>query len=374
MTTVLVLDDRPSDRQLMATLLGYAGHDVLEAATGEAALELARANRPQLIVADILMPGMNGYEFVRRLREDPAIGATPVIFCTANYLEAEVGELARSCGVSRFISKPYAAGSALATIAAALSERPPDRGRRPGPEFEREQLRVVNDKLAEKIGELELVGAHRRRLLGLVMSAQRDERRRIADGIHDDSLQTVLAVGLWLEVLGPSVVGPEGLEALDRSKLAVASASEGLRTLLFELRPAELERRGLVAALRTYLEQVEREDGLRFVLDARLPCEPEHEMRALLYQAARELLMNVRKHSRARRVDVTLATLGERHILRVSDDGVGFDIADALRARPGHLGLAALAETIGLAGGLLRVESPAAGGATVEADVPLRAA
>jgi CheY-like chemotaxis protein len=87
MTSVLVLDDRPVDRELMTTLLGYAGHTVIEAVSGEAALELVREQRPGLIITDIMMPGMNGYEFVRRLREDPDVGGTTVIFCTATYLE-----------------------------------------------------------------------------------------------------------------------------------------------------------------------------------------------------------------------------------------------------------------------------------------------
>ena len=90
MSTILVVDDRPEDRELMSTLLGYAGHDVVEAASGDAALRLAGEYHPELIVTDILMPDMNGYEFVRRLREDSELGGTPVIFNTANYLEGEV--------------------------------------------------------------------------------------------------------------------------------------------------------------------------------------------------------------------------------------------------------------------------------------------
>src|SRR5580700_2370769 len=143
-STVLVLDDRAEDRELMMTLLRYAGHDVLEAANGELALELAREQRPELIITDILMPGMNGYEFVRRVREDPDVGGTPVIFCTANYLEGEVRALAAACGVSRFIAKPCSPQVVLETVADALGEtEPTSRISPPGREFEREQLRVV---------------------------------------------------------------------------------------------------------------------------------------------------------------------------------------------------------------------------------------
>jgi signal transduction histidine kinase len=369
--TVLVLDDRPADRELMAQLLGYAGHEVVEAASGDAALALAHELRPELIITDIVMPVMNGYDFVRRLREDAEVGETPVIFCTANYLEGEVRELAASCGVSRFIAKPCSPELVFATVADALGAAEPEaRLSLPGPEFEREQLRVVNDKLVEKVAELERVSDHRRQLLGLLMIAQEDERQRIADGVHDDSLQTVVAVGLALGNLRRQVHDPEALEALERSQEIVRLASQRLRSLLFELRPPELQAEGLGAALRVYLEHTKREEGLGFTLEDRLPSEPESERRTFLYRVAREVLMNVRKHAQATGVEVTLLMRDKRYAIRVRDDGVGFDVADALRARPGHLGLAALTERLALAGGVLRIDSAPGAGAVVEFEVP----
>ena len=80
--------------------------------------------------------------------------------------------------------------------------------------------------------------------------------------------------------------------------------------------------------------------------------------------------MNVRKHARASAVEVMLTVSRGRYVIRVRDNGVGFDVAEALRARPGHLGLAALNERLELAGGVLRLESATGGGATVEFEVP----
>ena len=108
MSSILVLDDRAADRELLATLLGHAGYSVRGASTGEEALGLARAERPDLVITDILMPAMNGYEFVRRLRSDPDTDAIPVVFCTANYEEGEVRQLAAACGVSHFIAEAVA--------------------------------------------------------------------------------------------------------------------------------------------------------------------------------------------------------------------------------------------------------------------------
>lgn len=372
-SVVVVLDDRAADRELVSSLLTYAGHTVIEAASGAVALDLARERRPDLIITDILMPGMNGYEFVRRLRKDPSVGATPVIFCTANYLEGEVRELAAACGVSRFISKPCAPEFVLATVADVLGEPAslPLAGL-PGAEFEHEQLRVINDKLVEKVSELERVSAHRQYLLGLVMGAQEQERHRIADGIHDDSLQAVVAVGLWLGNLRRRESGAEAIEAIEQLQETIKLASQRLRSLLFELRPPELETEGLASALRAYLEHVRRVENLGFTLEGGLSTEPEPEpeMGAFLYRVAQEILMNVRKHAQAATVEVTIMARDGRHVIRIRDDGVGFDVTDALRASPGHLGLAALTERLELAGGVLRVESAPGAGATVEFEVP----
>ena len=77
MATILIVDDRPSNRQFLTTLLGYGGHRLLEAGDGAAALGLVRADRPDLIITDILMPTMDGYEFVQHVRADPDVAPTP---------------------------------------------------------------------------------------------------------------------------------------------------------------------------------------------------------------------------------------------------------------------------------------------------------
>src|SRR5215211_9017455 len=106
MPTILVVDDRAPNRDLLTTLLGYAGHAALESADAEHALEIVRAERPDLVIADVLMPSIDGFEFVRRLRNDPEIAQTQVIFYTATYLEAEARALAEACGVVYVLVKP----------------------------------------------------------------------------------------------------------------------------------------------------------------------------------------------------------------------------------------------------------------------------
>jgi diguanylate cyclase (GGDEF)-like protein/PAS domain S-box-containing protein len=102
--TILVVDDRPINRQFLATLLGYADHRVLEADDGGEALEIAHRDRPDLIISDILMPTMDGVQFVRRLTERP--DPVPVMFYTATYRLTEARALAAECGVKTVVAKP----------------------------------------------------------------------------------------------------------------------------------------------------------------------------------------------------------------------------------------------------------------------------
>ncbi|MCM2307173.1 MAG: EAL domain-containing protein [Sulfuritalea sp.] len=124
MARILVVDDRPTNRQMLLTLLGYTGHELIEAGNGADALELVRSSHPDLVISDILMPTMDGYEFVRELRADPAIAATPVIFYTATFSKPEAESLAHTCGVSIVLPKPCDPGVILAAVEQVVG-RPP---------------------------------------------------------------------------------------------------------------------------------------------------------------------------------------------------------------------------------------------------------
>jgi diguanylate cyclase (GGDEF)-like protein len=128
MSTILVVDDRPVNREFLLTLLGYAGHRLFEAADGEAALELVRAERPDLVLTDIMMPGLDGYRFVLQLRSEPGIPPTRVVFLTAVYVEPEARALAHELGVSRFITKPVEPDVLTKIVDAVLAEPVPNGG------------------------------------------------------------------------------------------------------------------------------------------------------------------------------------------------------------------------------------------------------
>jgi diguanylate cyclase (GGDEF)-like protein/PAS domain S-box-containing protein len=118
--TILIVDDHVLNRQFLMTLLGFSGHRLMEAASGIEALKLIEHDRPDLIISDILMPNMDGYEFVARVRENPATANVPIIFYTATYREREAVAVAQSCGVRWVLPKPSDPDVIMNTVQEAL--------------------------------------------------------------------------------------------------------------------------------------------------------------------------------------------------------------------------------------------------------------
>jgi len=176
MAKVLVVDDHASNRELLVTLLKYAGHSSLEAADGHLALAQVRDMRPDLVICDILMPTMDGYEFVRQLRADPDIAHTEVIFYTATFMEREARSLAASCGVSTVLIKPSEPEDVLRTVEQALGRSAMAAPVADESQFDREHLRLLTDKLALKVDELEHANQRLSALtdLNLQLASERD--------------------------------------------------------------------------------------------------------------------------------------------------------------------------------------------------------
>lgn len=165
MTKILIVDDHPTNREFLAKLLAYKGYQICEASDGAEALATVAREQPELIVTDILMPTMDGYEFVRQLRLDPAVAHTAIVFCTADYREREAQRLAESCGVTNVLIKPCEPETVLRTVESALGMLTETPKPAPPVEFDREHLRLLTDKLSQKTATLELVN---RRLAALI--------------------------------------------------------------------------------------------------------------------------------------------------------------------------------------------------------------
>ncbi|MCD6042179.1 MAG: putative signaling protein, partial [Burkholderiales bacterium] len=154
MATILVADDNRANREALAALLEAAGHRVVRAVDGREALERAREVRPELVISDVLMPLMDGYELARRLRADPASATAAVMFYTAYFGGQDAQALAQAHGVSRVMVKPSDNDEILRQVDAVLASRQETPAQVPE-DLDREHLRVMVDQLLEKTGALE---------------------------------------------------------------------------------------------------------------------------------------------------------------------------------------------------------------------------
>ena len=217
--------------------------------------------------------------------------------------------------------------------------------------------------------ELEKALADRRALLAHLVAVGEEERRKIAGDIHDDSIQVITAAGIRLQLLRRRLEDPEQIELLRELDETIQLSIARLRHLLFELRPPSLDNEGLSAALQMYLDYTRPESSTRFKLNDRLAAQPEAEARVILYRIVQEALTNVRKHAAAATATVTLENRHGGYLVRVHDDGVGFE-SDAIESAPGHLGLAAIKERATLAGGWLRISSVPGSGTSLDLWIP----
>ncbi len=228
---------------------------------------------------------------------------------------------------------------------------------------------ITDRRVAEKRLAETQEAADRRRLMAHLVAAQEEERRKIAADIHDDSIQAMTAASLRLQQLRKHITTEQQRELLARLDEAVRESITRLRRLMFDLRPPSLDRTGLGPALRELLDRLRSETDIEYTLDDRFTVEPAEDVRIELYRIAQEALANVRKHSRASHVQVSLQRMESGCHVRVADDGAGFE-ATARDGRPGHLGLVAMRERATIAGGWWTVDSRPGRGTVVDFWLP----
>jgi two-component system cell cycle response regulator DivK len=121
--TILVVEDQEDNRQILRDLLGSAGFQMVEAHDGEQALAMARSQRPDLILMDIQLPILDGYEATRAIKRDPELKHIPVIAVTSYALSGDEAR-AREAGCDAYVAKPYSTRHLLAKIGQFLEQRP----------------------------------------------------------------------------------------------------------------------------------------------------------------------------------------------------------------------------------------------------------
>jgi signal transduction histidine kinase len=350
-STVLIVDDTPANLGVLVDTLEDRGFSVAVAQDGEEGLVRARLIRPDLVLLDVTMPGMDGFEVCRRLKAIARTQDIPVIFMTA-LAETEDKVTGFAVGAVDFVTKPFQMEEVLARITAHLTLRKMQ-----------EQI-AVQQELRHTAQKVE-AEAERLVLLERLVNVQEQERLRIARELHDQMGQNLTGLSLGLRSLEPLIGTEEGRQTLRWLEALTAKIGSDVHRTAWELRPTSLDDVGLVRALETYVGDWAGRFGITVDLHVgnvdgdRFPAQVE----TTVFRVMQEAMTNVLKHAGASTVSLVLERRGDLLQIIVEDDGKGFD--SAITGGAGQLGLAGMRERLALVSGTLTIDSVVGSGTTL---------
>src|ERR1700683_1451307 len=297
---ILMVDDQPSKLLIYEAILNELNQNLIKASSGREALECMLKNDIAVVLMDVSMPEIDGFELARMIRQHPRFQKTAIIFISAVHL-TDVDRLkGYALGAVDYISVPVV------------------------PEVLRAKVNVFAD-LHRKSRQLEALNAELRNLSGSLIATQDEERRRVARQLHDELGQDLVAAKMMMD----SIVrynSPQAVEqaAVDASKL-VDSAIQQVRNLSHLLHPPLLDEVGLRSALQWYVEGVAKSSGIAVSLDIQAPDfpRPAPELETAIFRIIQEALTHVFRHSGARKGLVTVLQKEGQVFISVRDDGKG---------------------------------------------------
>ena len=238
---------------------------------------------------------------------------------------------------------------------------------------EREFIELIGQTLWVAV-ERQRLEDQRARLISRLVDAQEQERRRIAADVHDDAVQVMSAALMRLGLLAQHMSDPEQLALAAKLQSTISLSIERLRHLLFELSPPALERGGLMAALKTLVEEFQRDFGIVTELRGGLTVDPDPAAGLVIYRIVQEAFTNVHKHAHAERASLTVRDADGGVLVRIEDNGRGFDPAESRPDSLKHIGLGSMRERAELSGGWWKLTSAPATGTRIEFWIPVESA
>jgi signal transduction histidine kinase len=353
-TSVLVVNDIADQLELMTLFLAQSGYRVLTATDGLEALAVAQSARPDLIISDVAMPGLDGIELCRLIREQPDLSLTPVLLVSANQRDGDSAVAGLKAGADDYLVSPYDPVRLIAKVARLVERKHSEKALRRS----EEQLRISNEKL--------------RALAARLQSVREEESIRIAREIHDELGGALTALKMDLASLGKSL-SQSGDELIPVRFAALSDlideTVQKVRNISTELRPSVLDDLGLVAAI----EWQAREFQKRTEIECRTVSDEEEvslsaEKSTAVFRIFQEILTNVARHAYASRIEISVEEQRGTLVLTVFDNGIGISQAELSDTK--SLGLLGMRERALICGGHIEVTGRKGEGTKVIVSIP----
>lgn len=357
--TVLLVDDEPINLQVLDNYLSGSSLRLLKAANGQEALAIIEQNVPDLLLLDVLLPDMNGYDICRRLRERYDESTLPIILLTAKGRLVDLLE-GFHAGANDYIVKPFARHELLARVGIQLKLS----------RFTMELERMVQERTSELEQTTQrLRESVRETAATLTELTLMEERNLIAQEIHDHVGHTLTTSIVQMEAAKMLLErgDPRGNERLVLSQQLVRKGLDDIRESVRTLKQQGTDFQ-LEPALRLLLAQTEEAAGMKVEHDIS-PLPPLSSMhKKTLYHALKEGLTNGIRHGRCTCFRFQLKTHNSRLIFSLWNDGERYE-ATAL-----GFGLQSMMERITQLGGILQIsggEEPGARGFLLTIELPI---
>lgn len=363
---ILLVDDEPSNLKLLERVLQSGGNYGLAATTdAHKVCELFQQHRFDLIVLDLNMPYLDGFQIMSRLRALAVESLPPILVVTAQHDQAcRVRALQE--GAADYITKPFHFDELLARVRNLVKSR-----------LYQTRMDVLNRALEAGVREyteelfrsrqmIRELGAHREMI-------REEERARIAREIHDEFGQYLTALRMDTAMLNIryGAGNPELQQHLSGMKKTIDTTIGVVRNLAAALRPGALDM-GLVSAAEWLLSGFEERTGTLFHLHApREELGLDNERATAAFRILQEALTNITRYAQAGEVEVTIELADRALVMQVKDDGVGFDPAE-VRCRK-TFGLLGIRERALMFGGESRIDSRPGAGTILRVRIPLKA-
>ncbi len=342
---ILLVDDEPKSLFALQELLSTLGQNLMIAQSGEEALRLALKNDFAVILLDVRMPGIDGFETARLIRSRERSRLTPIIFLTAAADEMSSMFRGYEVGAVDYLQKPVVPEILKSKVAVFV------------------ELHRKSERLKESEDKLRRLAAH-------LISVREEERAHIAREIHDELGQVLTGLKMEVTWLAKRLRDKPLIEKTDSMCKLIDTTVQTVRKIATGLRPEMLDDMGLIAAVGWQAKEFQKRTGIR--CRAKLPPEVKFDMdiSTTMFRIFQEILTNVARHSRATRVDIELIVSEERVGLEVTDNGVG--IADSDLNGKKSLGLLGMHERALLFGGEVRVTGTPGHGTRVSVSIPVK--
>ena len=365
---ILIVDDKLPNRLVLEGMLRPEGFLLLSAASGQDALAIVTEHAPDLILLDVVMPGMDGYQVVGAIKGNPATKNIPIIIITA-LDDRNARMLGLSAGAEDFLAKPVDRAELCVRVRNLL------RLKAYGNYYDKYSQILeseVSSRTAELVESERLLRASSEQLRHLaahLLSVREEERTRISREVHDELGQSLTAVKMdlaWLEARMPK--NGEMLERIHATRQLADSMIQSIRRISTELRPAVLDL-GLAAAVEWQIQEFQARSGIQCTVRLLSRDVVAANASTAMFRIFQETLTNIARHAQATRAEVVLQKQPDRLVLLIRDNGRGFDQADPALSK--SLGLLGMRERAAILGGCVNISSASGKGTTVTAWIPI---